>query len=84
MFVTYILYSKSKNKYYIGATSNLNERLKKHNTNHKGFTGGIGDWEVCYSENFENKTDALKREKTIKSWKSRVKIEELIKLAQLV
>ena len=62
MHYTYILFSKSKNKYYIGSTSNLEERLNKHNSNHKGFTGGIGDWKIIYSEKFENYNLALKRE----------------------
>ena len=78
MHHTYILFSKSKNKYYIGSTSNLEERLNKHNSNHKGFTGGIGDWKIIYSEKFENYNLALKREKQIKNWKSRVMIEKLI------
>ncbi|WP_207422150.1 GIY-YIG nuclease family protein [Desertivirga brevis] len=39
MYIVYILYSSSLNKYYIGSTSNLPERLRKHNTKHKGFTG---------------------------------------------
>jgi len=78
MHYLYILFSKSKNKYYIGSTSDLEERIKKHNTNHKGFTGGIGDWKIMYSEKFENYNLALKREKQIKKWKSRVMIEKLI------
>ena len=78
MHYAYILFSKSKNKYYIGSTSNLEERLNKHNSNHKGFTGGIGDWKIMYSEKFENYNLALKREKQIKKWKSRVMIEKLI------
>jgi len=78
MHYLYILFSKSKNKYYIGSTSDLDDRIKKHNSNHKGFTGGIGDWKIVYSEKFENYNPALKREKQIKKWKSRVMIEKLI------
>lgn len=45
-YIVYILYSTLKDKYYIGYTSNeIEERIRKHNTNHKGFTGGAGDWE---------------------------------------
>lgn len=83
MHFTYILFSKSKNKFYIGVTANLNERIRKHNSNHKGFTGGSGDWELHYHESFDLKTDALKREKTIKSWKSRIKVLELVHNSQL-
>ena len=78
MHYAYILFSKSKNKYYIGSTSNLEERLNKHNSNHKGFTGNTNDWEVVYSEKFESIQEARLRESQIKKWKSRVMIEKLI------
>ena len=78
MFHTYILFSTKKNKYYIGSTSNLEERIKKHNSQHKGFIGGIGDWQVVYKEVYETKSEAYKREMQIKRWKSRKMIEKLI------
>ena len=49
----YILYSATLNKYYVGHTADdLAERIRKHNSNHKGFTGGIGDWTLMYKEQF--------------------------------
>ena len=57
------------------------ERVRKHNSNHSGFTGKIGDWELVYTEIVESKTEALKREIQIKKWKSRKKLEQLIGLA---
>ncbi len=45
----------------------LTNRVKKHNTNHKGFTGNTGDWELKYAEPFDTKSDAMKREKEIKA-----------------
>lgn len=78
-FYFYILFSEIKNKYYIGYTGDVfEERLRKHNSNHKGFTGDIGDWELMYSEVYSTKEEAIVREKQIKSWKSRKRIEELI------
>ena len=80
MFKVYILYSEKTNSFYIGFTSDiLDERLRRHNSNHKGFTGRTNDWEIVYTEEFTTKTDALKREIEIKNWKSRKRIEELIK-----
>ncbi len=82
MFSLYILFSEGKNKYYVGFTGDiLNERLRRHNSNHKGFTGRIPDWKIVYKEEFLNKKDAMQREKTIKKWKSRNMIEKLIGLA---
>ena len=78
MFYTYILYSKLRDKYYIGYTSNLEERVKKHNTNHKGFTGYTGDWEIVWFELFLTKNDAMNKESKIKLWKSRKLIEKLV------
>ena len=78
MFTAYILYSKIRDRYYIGSTSDMAKRLGKHNTNHKGFTGKVGDWAVVYTEVFASREDAVRREKQIKSWKSRVAIEKLL------
>ena len=53
-------------------------RLKKHNTNHSGFTGHTGDWEIVWTENFKTNSEAPKREKQIKSWKSKILINKVI------
>jgi putative endonuclease len=74
----YILHSPTLNKYYIGHTSNLSERVKKHNTNHKDFTGKAADWEIVYVEVFETKSGAAKRESQIKGWKNRERLEALV------
>jgi putative endonuclease len=79
MYYTYILFSSTKNNFYIGHTGdNLEERLRKHNSNHKGFTGTASDWQVAYFETFPTKELAYAREREIKKWKSKIKIEELI------
>ena len=56
------------------------ERVRKHNSNHKGFTGKTSNSTVVYQESFENKQAAMKREQAIKGWKSRKLIEKLIGL----
>jgi putative endonuclease len=77
-FIVYILFSETKNRFYIGFTSNLEERLIRHNQKSKGFTGSVDDWKVVYTENYQTKELAHQRELQIKSWKSRMKIQELI------
>ena len=76
IFLVYILFSKTLNKYYVGFTSEeITERLRKHNSNHKGFTGNVGDWEIEYLEPFDTKEEALKREKEINSYcKNRINL----------
>ena len=77
-YYLYILYSKSEDKYYIGHTADIKGRLLKHNANHKGFTGKNNDWEILYSEIYSTKTEAYARERQIKKWKSRIRIQSLI------
>jgi putative endonuclease len=78
-FYVYILHSPSLDRYYIGHTGdNLSERLRKHNSNHKGFTGKVDDWTIVYVKMYSTKTAAYQGEREIKAWKSRKKIEQLI------
>ena len=75
----YILFSNKAGKFYIGHTTEPAEvRLRKHNANHSGFTGKFNDWEIVYQETFPSKQLAYAREREVKSWKSRVRIEKLI------
>jgi putative endonuclease len=67
----YILHSEKLDKYYIGYTSDLEARLAKHNTHHKGFTGRENDWKVVYTEVFDTKSAAYAREREVKRKKSR-------------
>jgi putative endonuclease len=78
-YFVYILYSSKLEKYYIGSTSDLDDRLKKHNHIHKGYTATGQPWVIVYSEEYENKSEALLREKKLKAWKNRERIESLIK-----
>ena len=78
MYYCYILYSEKLDKYYIGSTGDLEGRLQRHNTSNHGFTSTGKPWIMKYSEVFENKTLALKRELQLKNWKNRNAIEELI------
>jgi len=78
MFYLYILFSEKINCYYVGVSSNVEERLSRHLSNHKGYTSKVKDWIIVYTESFETKTEALKREKQIKNWKSKAMIEKLI------
>jgi putative endonuclease len=79
MFTFYILFSSNLDKYYIGHTGDdITERIRKHNSNHKGFTGKVADWKLVYSENYPTRQLSYQREREVKAWKSRKKIEALL------
>ncbi len=75
----YILFSPSADKYYIGHTTEAVQiRLRKHLSDHSGFTGKFKDWKLIYVEPYNSKEPAYKREREVKLWKSRKRIEKLI------
>ncbi len=79
MYQTYILYSKSKDRYYIGSTSvGVELRLTRHNEGWTRSTKFGIPWEVNYIKSFDSNTEALKFERFIKKQKSRGFIEKLI------
>jgi putative endonuclease len=78
-FVVYILFSEDYGKTYVGFTSNLIERFKSHNyLSKKGYTIKFRPWQVIYVEFFTTKSEALKREKILKTGKGREFINEMI------
>ncbi len=79
MFYTYILYSVTLDRYYIGYTSGTAEsRLAKHLASKAGFTSKAKDWKIVYVEAFGTKQAAILREREIKKWHSRKMIEQLL------
>jgi putative endonuclease len=79
-YYVYILYSLSKDRYYVGYTHEIITRLFKHNAGATPSTRPGIPWKMVYSETFENKRDAIIRESEIKNRKSRLFIEKLIAL----
>lgn len=72
MFSVYVLRSLKKNKRYVGYTSKSPiERLKDHNTGSNKYTKQNGPYKLLYTEEYASKTDAIKREKFLKSGQGR-------------
>ena len=76
MYYTYILKSMN-NKYYIGYTRDVNERLRLHNSGQVISTRSSLPWQLFYKEEFESERDAIIRERQLKAWKSRKALERL-------
>ena len=77
-YFTYILFSSKINKFYVGSTDNIKWRLERHNLGWGRFTKTGIPWELVYFEQYESKSECLKREREIKNKKSRKYIEQLI------
>ena len=76
-FVVYILYSRRFETKYVGYTSDLINRFRSHNyLAAKGFTVKFRPWEVVHVEFFETKSEAMRRERYLKSGVGREWINE--------
>ncbi|MBV7268105.1 GIY-YIG nuclease family protein [Winogradskyella luteola] len=80
MYCTYILYSQSKDRYYIGHSADLDDRLKRHNGGRSKSTKYGIPWKIVYTKEFATKPEAYQHEMHIKRPKSRDFILKLIEL----
>ena len=80
MHYLYILYSDTTDRYYIGETHDVAERLFRHNnhTYKNSFTKIASDWQVALSRQCQNRQQAILLEKFIKAMKSKVFVSKII------
>ena len=63
----YVLYSSKYNRFYVGMTTNLENRLFEHNIGKSQSTLPYRPWKIVHNEVFETRINARKREKYLKS-----------------
>ena len=72
----YILASQKNGTLYIGVTNDLMRRVWEHkNKVNKGFTSKYNVTKLVYYEEFDYIGEAILREKTLKKWKRKWKLE---------
>src|SRR5438046_486694 len=79
MYFVYVLYSRQLDRYYVGQTDNIEERLQSHLSGISKYTSSAKDWTIVHHESFQTREEAIKRENEIKRKKSRKYIEWLCK-----
>ncbi len=67
MYFTYVLKSSVKQKSYVGFTSDINRRLKEHNSGKHSYTKRYMPWVVVYTEIYEKLIDAKMSETYFKT-----------------
>jgi putative endonuclease len=79
LFYVYVLHSVSHDNIYIGFTSDLEARIKSHNElATKGWTIKFRPWNLIHAETFQTKSEAMRRERELKSSRGRNFIRENI------
>lgn len=76
-YTLYILKDLQRDKFYIGQTSDLSDRLNRHINKRSKYTK-TGNWILVYKETYNTHSEAIKREKYLKSLKSKIAINKLI------
>jgi putative endonuclease len=77
-FFVYILQSMKDFSVYVGQCDDLDRRMSKHFEGFNKYTSSKAPWKLVYFEMKETRREALKREREIKSMKSRQYIQALI------
>ena len=77
-YYVYIIQSELDGSYYTGSTRDLNERLQRHNEGRSVYTKTKRPWHLVYSEEFIDRSSAIRSENAIKRQKSTVSIEALV------
>ena len=67
MYFVYAISSKVRNYIYVGLTSNLEERVTRHNKGNEKTTKPYRPFKLVYSEKLDTRIKARKREKYLKS-----------------
>ncbi|WP_422105598.1 GIY-YIG nuclease family protein [Winogradskyella sp.] len=67
MFYVYVLYSSDFERYYVGISTNIQRRLKGHNSAKVISTKAFRPWAIVHFESFPTRIEARHREKYLKS-----------------
>ncbi len=76
--VLHVIKSSSFDTKYIGSTNNLSKRIKEHNSGKCRYTKGRMPWKLIYREGFLTRSEAMKREKFLKSGQGRKELNNLL------
>ena len=72
MYFTYVLYSPAFDRIYVGQTNDIKTRVAKHNQGLVRSTKSFVPWNLIYFEKFPTRSEAMQREKQLKSHQGRL------------
>ncbi len=65
-YYVYIIWSEKLNKFYVGSTQDLENRLSEHNNGEDNFTSKGVPWKLIWNIESENRAEAVRLENKIK------------------
>jgi len=77
MFTVYAIRSSSRNYTYVGMSSELPVRLKRHNEGKNRTTRAYAPFDLIYTKDFETRLEARQHEKYLKTGRGREYLKRL-------
>ncbi len=78
MYYIYVLKSEKDGIRYVGSGEDYQERLRRHNKGDYRFTKGHRPWRVVYNEKYSSRSEAVKRERFLKSGQGRKLLDNIV------
>ena len=72
----YVLKSEAHDRFYVGMSKDVANRLKEHNSGKTKSTKGYRPWKLFHREEYPNREEARNREKFLKSGRGRAYIRK--------
>lgn len=79
MFFVYVIQSLNHLTRYVGSAENTEKRIEEHNQGKCRYTKGRRPWKLIYQEKYSTRSEAMKREKFLKSGQGRKFLDSLLK-----
>lgn len=79
MWYAYVLKSRVNNRLYTGSTNNIERRLLEHNSGKSKYTRSTRPFDLIYTQEFETRLEARKRELFLKTGKGREFLGSILK-----
>ena len=79
MFYVYVLQSLKDERFYIGFSRNVEKRLDDHNAGRNTSTKPRRPFRIIYYEAHLNRTDAIRREKYLKTTKGKATLRQMLR-----
>ncbi len=78
MFFVYVLRSLTTGRHYVGFTPDPIQRLGQHDHGLTKSTKNRGPWELVHQEPFKTRSEAMRRERFLKSGQGREQLKGLL------
>jgi putative endonuclease len=77
-FYVYVIQSEKDQRLYFGQTTNVSQRLEKHNKGYSIYTKYFRPWVLFSYKKANSRTEAISLERKLKNLKSKKKVLEFL------